>query len=123
MINLINAIYDHATEQMEEIDETIQAYNDKIIALRRERDAIAALYDVAKQYREDAGSRYVPVLGQRSAVYNVPRPATLNAPLVNQLREIRQGRATSEGSIPTTAAAAVAENQSVQSSNLSHHIF
>lgn len=122
MVNLISAIYDHAVEQMETIDETIQAYNDKIIALRRERDAIAALYDVAKQYREEAGSRYVPVLGQRSAIYNVPRPATLNAPLVDQIRAIRQG-GTTEGSIPPTPAAAIAEDQGVQSSNSSHHIF
>lgn len=122
MVNLISAIYDHAAEQMETIDETIQAYNDKIIALRRERDAIAALYDIAKQYREEAGSRYVPVLGQRSAVYNVPRPATLNAPLVDQIRAIRQG-GTTEGSIPPTSVAAVAENQGVQSSNQNYSLF
>lgn len=122
MVNLISAIYDHAVEQMETIDETIQAYTDKIVTLRRERDAIAALYDVAKQYREEAGSHYVPVLGQRSAVYNVPRPATLNAPLADQIRAARQNGAT-EGSIPPTPAAAVAENQGIQSSNQNYSLF
>lgn len=122
MINLISAIYDHAVEQMEGIDETIEGYRQKIAALQTERDALSQLYDIAAEYRNKIGSGNVSGIGNRSAVNNVPRPVTVNDPYVG-ISGTRNQTDQLEGFVFTTAPSAVTQDKSIQSTGKTTNIF
>jgi len=122
MINLISAIYDHAVEQMETIDETIAELNQKIAALQRERDTLDHLYRIAAGYRESNRPSTVSGIVTGDTVNNVPRPTTVQTPYISQNGAQYQTREFTEFTLPTPAIAVV-EDQGVQSSRHVTSIF